>query len=145
MNEVNKRVREVGLSKWRKGMERMNTLVWYRSKERPKYEKMYDGGFGSELLFRAKPKCMEVNEKTYRRSESGSKACVMCDGGEDECVGHLVLVCGRHEKLRENLMDAVGLEVEAWVSGVKEWTTEEWTRTLLGLSDRVSDCIVGVG
>ena len=53
-------------------MERKSTLVWYKSKECPEYEICYDGGFGSELIFRAKAKCMcmEVNERTYRSSES---------------------------------------------------------------------------
>ena len=46
-------------------MKRKSMLVWYKSKECPKYEKWYDGGFGSELLFRVRAKCMEVNKRTY--------------------------------------------------------------------------------
>ena len=52
----------------------------YKSKECPNYEKWYDCGFNSELLFRARAKCIEFNERTYRRPESGRKAC-MCDSG----------------------------------------------------------------
>ena len=36
------------------------------------------------------------------------------------------------------------LEVEAWMSDVDEWTTEEWMRTLSDLGGRVSDVVVGV-
>ena len=123
-------------------MERKSTLVWYKSKECPKYEKWYDGGFGSELLFRARAKCMEVNERTYRWSESGSKVCVSCDSGDDETIEHVVLVCGRYELLRGRMMGAVRLEMGAWVGDADEWTSKDWMRVLLGLGDRVSDAVV---
>ena len=105
---------------------------------------MKSGGFDSELLFRARAKCLEVNERTYRWSESGSEASVMCDSSEDETVEHVVLVCGRYERLRERMMGVVSLEVKAWVGDVDKWTNGEWVRVLLGLSDRVSDIIVEV-
>ena len=144
INEINERVKKVGLSKQREGMERKSTLVWYKSKEYPKYEKWYDGGFGSELLFRARVKCMEVNDRIYRWSESGSKACVSCDSGGDETIEHVVLVCRRYQLLRGRMMGAVRLEVEAWAGDADEWSPGEWMRVLLGLGDRVSDVNVGV-
>ena len=86
---------------------------------------------------------MEVNERTYRWSESGSKVCVSCDSGDDETIEHVVLVCGRYELLRGRMMGAVRLEIGAWVGDADEWTPGEWMRVLLGLGDRVSDAIVG--
>ena len=142
INEINEIVKKVGLSKWKEGMERKSTLVLYKSKECPKYEKWYDGEFESELLSRTKTTYMEVNERTYRYSESGSKACVSCDSGEDETVEHVVLVCGRYELLSEKMMRAVRLEVEAWAGDADEWTPGEWMRVLLGSGNRVSDVIV---
>ena len=51
-------------------METKSALVWYKSKECPKYEKWNDGLFESEQLFRARAKCMELNERTYKWPES---------------------------------------------------------------------------
>ena len=85
---------------------------------------------------------MEVNERTYRWSEWGSKARVMCDSGGDETVENLVFLCGWYERLRKKMMAAVRLE--AWVGDVDEWTTGEWMSVRFGLGDRVSDVIVGV-
>ena len=120
-------------------MERNNTLVWYKSKECPKYEKWYDGGFGSELPFRARAKGMEVIKRTYRWSELESKPCVLYDSGEDVAVEHVVFVCRRYELLRGRMMSAVRLEVRAWVGDVDEWTPGEWMRVLLFLSNDSDD------
>ena len=69
--------------------------------------------------------CMEVNERTYRWSESGSMACVMCRSGGDETVEHVVLVCRRYERKRERVMGAVRLKLQTRVGDVDEWTTEK--------------------
>lgn len=93
-------------------------LVCCKLKEFSKYDEWYDGRFGSELLFKAKAKCMKLNERTYRWSESGSKASMMCDGGGDEYVEHVVLECERYERRRGSMMEVVRLEVGAWMSDV---------------------------
>ena len=53
-NVVKQNVREYGLQQWKKGMINKKTLVWYKRKECPKYERWYDGSWGSELLFKAR-------------------------------------------------------------------------------------------
>ena len=68
---------------------------------------------------------------------------MMCDGGWDESVEHMVLVCERYVRERERMVDVVRLEVGAWMNDANSWTTEERMRMLLGLGDRVSDAIVG--
>ncbi len=45
-NVINERVEKLGLQKWRVGMEGKSTLEWYASKESPRYESWYDGGWG---------------------------------------------------------------------------------------------------
>ena len=53
-------------------------------------------GLGDDLLFRAGPQCMNVNARNYRRPESRSKVCQMCDMGKDETVEHVVLECEKY-------------------------------------------------
>ena len=43
---INEKVQELGLQKWRVGMEGKSTLEWYACKETPRYENWYDGGWG---------------------------------------------------------------------------------------------------
>ena len=40
---IDGRVKEIGASKWRMGMERKTTLNWYKTKKMPKIELFYDG------------------------------------------------------------------------------------------------------
>lgn len=60
INEVYKQIIEVGLSKLKEGMEKKVTLAQYRSNGCPKYEKWFDGGFGSDLLLRVRSKMYRV-------------------------------------------------------------------------------------
>ena len=108
---IDQEVKRVGLSKWRNEMERKNTLEWYKEKETPAYERWYDGSLGSDLLFRARAQCMDVNVRNYRWSESGSKECQMCDRGEDETVEHVLLECDKYDRERMNMMRVVLTEM----------------------------------
>ena len=47
-------------------MERKNSLRWYKIKEKPKRENMYDGSWESRLLFKARTDSLEINEKRRR-------------------------------------------------------------------------------
>ncbi|KAG0719130.1 hypothetical protein GWK47_007375 [Chionoecetes opilio] len=40
-------------------MSEKSTLEWYRRKDQPRYERFYDGGYGGDLLFRARTKSLE--------------------------------------------------------------------------------------
>ena len=68
-----------------------------------KREVFYDGNWQSSLYSKARIKSMEVNSRTYRWANEGSKVCQMCVGGVDEIVDHLMLVCPRYEEIREQL------------------------------------------
>jgi hypothetical protein len=43
-----------------------STLEWFMRKKCPKPEIFYGGCYGSELLFKARSKSLEVNGRTYR-------------------------------------------------------------------------------
>ena len=55
-----------------------------------KREVFYDGNWQSSLYSKDRIKSMEVNSRTYRWANEGSKVCQMCVGGVDEIVDHLM-------------------------------------------------------
>ena len=132
-NVIDKEVKGVGLRKWRNEVERKSTLVWYKDKEAPAYERWYDGSLGSDLLFRARAQCMDVNARNYRWSESHSKVCQMCDMEEDETVEHVVLECVKYDRERMEMMRVVLSEMGCRVNELVERTGREWMVLLLGL------------
>ena len=44
-------------------MEKKKSLRWYKNKENPKNEKIYNGSWESTLLFKARTDSLEVNQK----------------------------------------------------------------------------------
>ncbi|KAG0728534.1 hypothetical protein GWK47_032294 [Chionoecetes opilio] len=105
--EINRRVEEKGKEEWLRGMSEKSTLEWYRRKDQPRYVRFYDGGYGGDLLFRARTKSLEVNSRMYRWKNGGSKVCVMCVTGVDETVEHLMLECERYEYARTKMLEVV--------------------------------------
>ena len=63
---VNEKVEEYGLRKWKHGIIGKSTLKWYESKLKPMAERLYDGSYSSELLFRSRSQSLVVNARTYR-------------------------------------------------------------------------------
>ena len=64
---------------------------------------------GSELLFKARTKNLEVNSRVYRWANEGSKTRRMCDREVDETIEHVMLQCTRYERERAEMME-VGSE-----------------------------------
>jgi hypothetical protein len=64
--EIEKRVKLSGLSVWKLGMERMDSMRMYKMKEMPKYECIYDGSRGGDLMFCVRANALSVNARTYR-------------------------------------------------------------------------------
>ena len=108
---VNDRVKQIGVRTWKNGMNGKSSLAWYREKEKPKREWMYDGSYGSELLFKARTGSLEVNARTYRFSESSVKVCEKCRSGEDETVKHTIVKCAKYERERGALIDGIVNEI----------------------------------
>ena len=105
--EINESVKEYGKSKWREGINQKSSLDWYALKECPKTEPCYDGSLGSELLFKARTKSLELNSGTYRWENNGEKTCRKCDTGVDETVEHVLLECVKYERDREHMLNVV--------------------------------------
>ena len=101
------KVQEVGLRKWKSGMERKSTLKWYGMKEVPKGVCYYTGSWGCELLFKARSQSLEVNARTYKWNENKSKECKMCGSGQVESVYHVIVECVRYERERSVLIQEV--------------------------------------
>ena len=65
-------------------------------------ERVYDGSFDSEILFKVRSQSFEVNSRTHRWNESGSRECRVCGIGAEECVS---LDCARfHSRARDSSM-----------------------------------------
>ena len=62
---VVEKVHELGLNKWKRGMESKKTLKWYQMKKALRGINYYNGSFSCELLFKARCQALEVNERTY--------------------------------------------------------------------------------
>ena len=68
-----------------------STLQWYEHKVKPLAERVYDGGYGSELLFKARSQSLEVNAHTDGMMvvlESAKCVELVCWGTWGECVSH---------------------------------------------------------
>lgn len=132
-----------GLRRWRERMEQKSSLEWYKSKKAPQYVRWYDCRLGGDLLFQARARCINVNARNFRWSESGCKACQMCESGVDETVEHVILECGKYERDRQELLRVVQKEIflkESEIYGVNVRTKREWMLLLLGLNGEVNDC-----
>ena len=97
---INNIIQEFGLKEWKQGMENMPTLSIYREKEKPQWEEFYDGTLGSEILFKARTSSLEVNDRTYRYNELGSKTCQACSTAADETITHMMNVCEAYDEMR---------------------------------------------
>lgn len=139
---IEKRVREYGLSKWKRGMEEKSSLEWYKCKECPKYESWYDGSMGGVLLFKARSGSLEVAARTYRWENDGCKVCRMCDSGVDETIKHLIFECDRYDIERRTLFEVVRDEIgsECFVEMCGD--SGRVVRFLLGLDAPVSSSLM---
>ena len=135
---VNVKVREYGLNKWKSSMDAKSTLQWYKRKCQPACEKLYDGSYGSELLFKARSQSLEVNARTYRWNSDGSKLCKMCDSGSEETVYHVIVECTMYEYERSVFIEK--LSEEGGDRIIREWYEDEVQNMciLLGIVDGAS-------
>ena len=97
---VREKVEEYGLKKWKQGMSGKSTLKWYETKLKPMAERTYDGSYSSDLLFKARSQSLEVNDRTYRWNDVGSRECQVCRTGDVESVYHVIVECAGYERER---------------------------------------------
>ena len=96
---------------------------------------MYDGGYSSELLFKARIQSLEVNAGTYRWNVGNDKECHMCGMHFEESVFHLNVECIGYERERRGLINEVGAVFGS--NFFKNWNEDEQKCMcqLLGLCD----------
>ena len=135
---INAKVQEIGLKKWRDGIATKETLNWYSYKQCPKHEIFYNGDEGSSLLFKCRTQSLEVNFRTYRWNEERTKLCSKCRPNliVDETIRHLMAECAFYNEERESFMSRV-IEIvgrEQWNQLISSEGDND-LQYLLGLQD----------
>ena len=74
------------------------TMEYYQSKIVSKKEQFYDGSLRSALLFKARTLSIEVNRRTHRWNDNGSKKCNL---DVKESVFHFMAECPNYDQLRD--------------------------------------------
>ena len=91
---------------WESGIAGKSSLSLYKLKKRPKVEEIYDGTWGSALLFAARTGSLKTNLRTRFWNEVGS-ICQWCEGDYEESLNHMFVECNGHRIEREQLISGV--------------------------------------
>ena len=78
------------------------TMEYYQSKIASKKEQYYDGSLESSLLFKARTLSLEVNRRTHKWNDTGSKKCNL---DVNESVFHSMVECPNSDQLRYQFME----------------------------------------
>ena len=113
MLEVEKKVRKVGLTKWKEKIENKPSLKLYTKKEMPRREEFYDGGWESKLLFKARSNSLEIGERKNRWTgeEEYCKGCLEYGDRITESIEHIIIECPRYFEEREKLIRNIEEEI----------------------------------
>lgn len=133
--EVDRISKEKALRNWKDGCNKKTTLKFYKEKKCPSAENIYDGSWGSNLLFQARAGAM----RTARRErfwKGGDGSCQVCREGKLEDEVHIISECKGYSLEREELKSAIGQE-----TGVEDLNNEEFFKVAVGLPT-LSDEIV---
>ena len=117
-------------------MDRKNSLRWYKIKEKPRKESIYDGSYESTLLFKARSDSLEVNEKKRKWGEQNDK-CEKCndvDGSPIETLEHVLIECKAYKEIRNTFEEKIKnkLGEEQWER--KKAQEDKGMKTILGLT-----------
>ena len=118
------------MKKWKQGIRGKSTLKWYETKVKPMIERTYDGGYISELLFRARSQSLEVNDQTYRWNDVGSRECQVRRTSEVESVYHVIVEWAGYE--RETVVLVKSLMEFLDENFIVEWNENDISK-ILGL------------
>ncbi|KAF2345624.1 hypothetical protein FHG87_023619 [Trinorchestia longiramus] len=117
-------------------------LIWYASKNVPRFEMFYDGSFGSQLLFAVRCKALSVNRHTWRWNMGNTRLCLQCNRGVEETVEYLVLECSKYEHERESLMDVVHEQYGENKRNARCVEEDSGMRYLVGLDEECNMIVV---
>ncbi|KAF2351803.1 hypothetical protein FHG87_017442 [Trinorchestia longiramus] len=103
---------------------------------------VYDGSFGSQLMFAVRCKALSVNRRTLRWNEGKTRLCLQCNRGVEEIVEHLVFGYCKYIHERESLMDVVHYQY-----GENQWNIRcvegySGMRYLVGLDEECNMTVV---
>ena len=97
--EIKKKCREMDTKQWEKDLNEKKTLEGYRDQKKEiKEENIYHNDRKSDLWFRARTNCMDLNDKQW----NDSKVCVMC-GHETENLEHFIIHCNETGDIRKEI------------------------------------------
>ena len=118
---IEKLAKQKGLEKWKRGMERKESLTVYRNKEKPQRENGYDGTWQASLLFKARSNTLEVKERLNRwKGEDGlCEKCLRTGRNVPETLEHVITECTWYDNIRQDFSDQMSekLGIEKW----REW------------------------
>ena len=99
-------------------MEKKKSLTWYKNKEKPKNEKIYNGSWEAKLLFKARTDSLEVNEKN-KKWGGNTDLCEKCQTKSEriiETLEHLLVECPEYEEDRKRFESEMITKI-----GNREW------------------------
>ena len=136
-NIIKKEIQKKGVKKWKENMEKKNSLRWYKVKEKPRKENIYDGSWGSTLLFKARTDSLELNEKKRKWGGVNDK-CEKCEDGSDrrvETLEHFVTECKAYEEERRVFENKIRHKIGEEIWERRKVQDDKGMKLLLGLED----------
>ena len=117
-------------------MEKKNSLRWYKVKEKPNKENIYDGSLESTLLFKARTDSLEVNEKKKRWGGETDR-CEKCieDGtnSQIETLEHFIAECKAYETERADFENKIKNRIGEGVWERRKMEDDRGIKLILGL------------
>ena len=107
--KVKKEVKKKGLNKWKENISKKRSLRWYKEKEIPKTENIFNGSWESTLLFKARTDSLEVNKKKKKWGGDNDK-CEHCESlgrKQVETLEHLIIESEIYEEERKEFEEKI--------------------------------------
>jgi hypothetical protein len=116
---------------WKDTLTSKTSLKLYRDMEAPSLKQIYDGTWGSELLFKARTNSWPLGYRTCKWDGTDGR-CRQCNSGDIEDIIHLVIHCHKYTAERDQLMDKIQEKLDELHPNWHSLSDEEQTKILLG-------------
>ena len=135
---VKKAVENKGLSIWKQGIERKQSLVYYRNKEKPGYEYGYDGSWEAKLIFKTRTGSLETRHRTRRwnNNEWWCEACLEQGVRIREDIEHLIVGCASYTQERLILENVLINEIGEIEWELRKQEEDLGIATVLGFKEK---------
>jgi hypothetical protein len=91
---------------WKDTLKNKTSLGFYQNMDTPSQKDIYDGTYGSELLFKARTNSWPIGHRTHKW-EGGNGHCRQCNMGEMENITHLLINCPAYTDQRDTLIEQI--------------------------------------